>query len=606
MQEIEDIIADGGTRSVSSELDEGTPLLGGRTRSSSDWLKVVSIRYRSSRKCVSSRAALLILAWNIAVAFVSTLTLNPDIYFKLVNYFVVLCAYGCAAFLLCFFPLAGVLADLRYGRYKTVVSSLLLMMIAVAALIIISVILLPVYLVSYLVYDVKSIVLIIVLPAIACTVGLLVLLVLYVGLVGYVANVIQFGMDQLLDSPGEDRTLFIHWFVWTYYVSLVVEQIAANLAFQIYYNMNDGAYYNVVGYFLLLAIPLLVVVILVATLCLARYRRQWFLIEPGRFNPYKLVYRVTKFACQHKIPLRRSAFTYCEDEFPTGLDLGKEKYGGPFTTEQVEDVKTFYGILKVLFCFGVIFFLDFAANSVFPLFSLHIAPFYDQQHPIYNETLSELILVNNGLLSPLLIVICIPLYLCLLRPFISQYVPGMLKRMGLGMISILLSLMVSFTMDTIVHARDKTGHVQCFFTSDGYYGHTPLMSQFSTLVQITLSALAHMLMYNAVFEFICSQSPHSMKGLVMGVFYVTKGLNQTLATLFTLPFSLNSSNFHPSCGFYYYLTNIIIGLVAVLVYVFVAKGYRYRQRDEPSNIRHYAEEYYSYPDPHETVNDYQE
>ena len=105
----------------------------------------------------------------------------------------------------------------------------------------------------------------------------------------------------------------------------------------------------------------------------------------------------------------------------------------------------------------VIFFLDFAANSVFPLFSLHIAPFYDQQHPIYNEPLAELILIKNGLLSPLLIVICIPLYLCLLRPFISQCVPGMLKRIGLGMISMLLSLMVSFMMDTVVHTRDKTG-----------------------------------------------------------------------------------------------------------------------------------------------------
>ena len=44
------------------------------------------------------------------------------------------------------------------------------------------------------------------------------------------------------------------------------------------------------------------------------------------------------------------------------LDLGKEKYGGPFTTEQVEDVKVFYGILKVLFSLGAAFFLDFAAD----------------------------------------------------------------------------------------------------------------------------------------------------------------------------------------------------------------------------------------------------
>ena len=60
------------------------------------------------------------------------------------------------------------------------------------------------------------------------------------------------------------------------------------------------------------------------------------------------MYRVTKFAYQHKVPVHRSAFTYCEDELPSGLDLGKSKYGGPFTTEEVEDVKAFYGILKVL------------------------------------------------------------------------------------------------------------------------------------------------------------------------------------------------------------------------------------------------------------------
>ena len=39
-------------------------------------------------------------------------------------------------------------------------------------------------------------------------------------------------------------------------------------------------------------------------------------------------------------PRQRSAFTYCEDTIPSRIDFGKSKYGGPFTTEQVEDVKT--------------------------------------------------------------------------------------------------------------------------------------------------------------------------------------------------------------------------------------------------------------------------
>ena len=152
--------------------------------------------------------------------------------------------------------------------------------------------------------------------------------------------------------------------------NLVVTSLSCHL------NGAPNAY--IYGAILLLLILLLVTVILIVTLCVAHHRRRWFLIEPGRVNPYKLVFRVTKFASQHKIPVRRSAFTYCEDEFPTGLDLGKNKYGGPFTTEEVEDVKAFYGILKVLFSFGTVFFLDFIANSILPVFAKHDIPYYIQ------------------------------------------------------------------------------------------------------------------------------------------------------------------------------------------------------------------------------------
>jgi peptide/histidine transporter 3/4 len=583
--------------------DEKAPLLSKRRGSGPSWLRLMVMRYRSSRKCVSSKAALLILVWNFAVSFVSALTLNPDLYFRLLNYFIVLSAYGCAAFLFCFFPLAGLLADLKYGRYKTVVASLLLMLISISVLLVIGVILLPVYLVSFLIFDVQSVVLVVVLPAIIGIVGVVFVIVLYIGVIGFWSNAVQFGMDQLLDSPGEDRTLFVHWYVWTYYVGLVIELVALYLAYHKQYDVMVTSYYNIIGYCLVAIIPLLVVTLLATTLYLAQHRRSWFLIEPGRFNPYKLVYKVTRYSYKHKTPVQRSAFTYCEDEVPAGLDLGKQKYGGHFTTEQVEDVKTFYGVLKVLFSFGVVFFLDFAANSVFPLFSLHVAPFYHwQNYSLYNETHLELSMINNGLVSPLLVVICIPLYLYLLRPFIWRYVPGILKRMGLGMGAVLLSLIITFSENILVHKKDENDSATCFFTSKGYFGHTLLISELAFLAQLVLSGLSHILIYTAAFEFICSQSPHSMKGLVVGVFYAIKGLNQVLATLFSLPFSVPSSSyFRPSCGFYYYLANIVIGLLALLVYVCVAKRYRPRERDEPSNIHRYAEEYYSRTD---TTEDY--
>ena len=537
--------------------DEDTPLLPGRRRS---WL---AMRYGNTRKCVSNKAALLILLWSFVVGLCGAMLLNPEMYLRIFSLMYSLAAYGVVVIFTCFFPLAGILADIKFGRYKTVVTSLFIVLLAV-------------------VFGVL---------------GGLVFIILYVGLIGFTANVVQFGMDQLHDSPAEDNTLFIHWYVWTYYASFFSVQLAWSLGFQFPFNQfidDKITNYNIIGICLLLLIPVIVVMVLAITLCLVRHRRRWFLIEPGGLNPYKLVYRVTKFAHQHKVPVQRSAFTYCEDELPSGLDLGKEKYGGCFTTEQVEDVQAFYGILKVLFNFGVVFFLDFAADSILPLFSLHVTPInLDVFQETYNATLIELIFFNTGLLSPLLIVTCIPLYLCLLRPFISQYVPGMLKRMGLGMFLVLLSLITTFAMDTAAHLESQN-HV-CMFVFHPYDSDYPsLHNPALLLIQLTLSALSHMLIYTAVFEFICSQSPHSMKGLLIGVLYAIRGFYQLVAALLVLPFAFSSIQ-TISCGFWYYLMNIVIGVVALLVYMCVAKRYRYRERDEFCNVHQYAENYYSNP-----------
>ncbi len=61
----------------------------------------------------------------------------------------------------------------------------------------------------------------------------------------------------------------------------------------------------------------------------------------------KTIYRVLKYAAKHKAPSNRSSFTYWEEDVPSRINLGKTKYGGPFTVEQVEDVKTLLRILAL-------------------------------------------------------------------------------------------------------------------------------------------------------------------------------------------------------------------------------------------------------------------
>ena len=71
-------------------------------------------------------------------------------------------------------------------------------------------------------------------------------------------------------------------------------------------------------------------------------------VEKVGINPFKRLWEVLSFAWKHKYPVNRSAFTYCEDHTPSRLDFGEKQYGGPFTTEEVEDVKTFLHLLLLL------------------------------------------------------------------------------------------------------------------------------------------------------------------------------------------------------------------------------------------------------------------
>ena len=64
-------------------------------------------------------------------------------------------------------------------------------------------------------------------------------------------------------------------------------------------------------------------------------------MEPHTSNTFKLVAKVLNYAHRNRQPQFRSAFTYQEDIKPSRIEYAKRSYGGPFSTEQVENVKTF-------------------------------------------------------------------------------------------------------------------------------------------------------------------------------------------------------------------------------------------------------------------------
>ena len=102
-----------------------------------------------------------------------------------------------------------------------------------------------------------------------------------------------------------------------------------------------------------------------------------------------------------------------------------------------------------------------------------------------------------------------------------------------------------------------------------------------------------MLLDIAVLEFVCSQSPYTMKGLLLGIFFSAKSLFQGIALSSILLFGKQWSIHPVSCGSGFYIMNVIVGLLELVIYTCASKRYKYREVNEPSNEYRYAENYYS-------------
>ena len=188
-------------------------------------------------------------------------------------------------------------------------------------------------------------------------VAIILFLVYIIGLALFQANAIQFGLDQLLEAPTSKLIAFIHWYYWAQNVGSLVFFYVVASGFNIV-DVTDGEINGTISQFLdgnvdnTIVACFLIVMTIAVTAVLIKFcsTKKHFYIQKAGLNPFKNIYKVLKYSWKHKVPERRSAFTYWEEDIPRRIDLGKNKYGGPFTNEEVEDTKTFLRILPLLLC----------------------------------------------------------------------------------------------------------------------------------------------------------------------------------------------------------------------------------------------------------------
>jgi hypothetical protein len=160
---------------------------------------------------------------------------------------------------------------------------------------------------------------------------------------------------------------------------------------------------------------------------------------------------------------------------------------------------------------------------------------------------------------------------------------------------IIVNMLFMLGVNIAMHVKSE--NLSCMFQQDGddIPAFSPAQLAPMLIAQQGLAGVSQVLIDISLYEFLCAQSPHSMKGMLIGLAYAVQALFVCIGVALQTPFARYWELTYPSCGFIYYSVSVLLCLACFIILTRVVKRYRYRERDEPSKEHQYAEEYYSNP-----------
>ncbi len=378
-------------------------------------------------------------------------------------------------------------------------------------------------------------------------------------------STLQLGLDQMPDASSLSITSFVAWLVFNFSFSKWILETFLNSYLKCL--MNDNGQYpaNTVQLWSLFPVSCMSIVIVTDFL----FAKKWLIIEPKSSHTLKVAYQVLKFAAKHKAPLNRSALTYWEEDIPSRMDLGKSRYGGPFTTEQVEDVKT---VLRLLVISLPLWVLSLSV-SYGPV--PYIVPLTTEIFPNWTSCSSYNFFAFTYK-SEWCALITAVLNEFVIYPLLKDKLPSILKRIGMvAIISFVLS--VIFLILTLVHHFFNNENLTLWVVSVSFYASRGVL---------------YYLLFCAVLELVCAQAPYNMKGFFTGYFM------GFIITSFAIGTSFTDHPPHIYCSDCKNINLILFGvkscmsLFGFVLYCLLARWYTKRVRDEEYNAQTVVEEVY--------------
>ena len=365
---------------------------------------------------------------------------------------------------------------------------------------------------------------------------------------------LPFLTDQIIGANSEELSAVVCWFVWTQFLGLAISEVIGYFCKEI----NSEIFY--VSSTLIFAVPLAVIII---SDCLCQ---QWLDRTHKVTNPIKLIVKVLNYARKHSYPERRSAFNYIDEEQPTRMDNGKKKFGGPFTEEEVEDVKTVLRLLPLVICLSI------------GKTSLETSPAY----LLKNDESIELL--NEGIVTWLFPVLLIPLYQLLLYRCFHKCSPSMLQRVGAGFFicSLGFILLLGLGIVDVIVSNDLKRYRSC--TPLGFNASQPAdhVGWYWKLSPTVLYGIGKTITDVFLLELIIAQSPDKIKGLAMGIMLAFRGFVSLISEKYT--------HFISTICYDSSITLLLFLLIGS--FLILSKRYTLRERNREINIQAIVEEHY--------------
>ena len=481
--------------------------------------------------------------------------------------------YFCAfmAIVTACYPIGGFIADIYCGRSRIVTISLTIIWTALLVLVIAELLTnlvsqapKPVTVFTYVLYAVAF-------------------LIEICGVSGFYSNIVQFSLDQLQDAPSHSLGILLHWCVW---VDLFGETVI-HVLFALTNNCKSLVNPKIIGFCLSGVLFAIMSILLVFHII----KKQWFIATNAHYNPYKIVVNVLQYVRTHKYPIRHSALHWTNGERPSRCDFAKNCYGGPFTTCQVEDVKTLGRLVLLLLAIGPVFTVSISTSFfVFPLFSLHVAG-------QTKECTWQWVLIESGTFSYVVGIVCFPVVMWVVYCVLRNRVPKIITRLEIGIFLSIFGMFSMLVIDLVWHSLRKDTNSSCMFFKTHSNSFPALqLPWYVLLFPSCLNMMSYSIVLVTSLEFISAQSPQAMKGLLFGIFFAIKGCYIFVAAVLLVPFSLPfwEKFAHPSvsCGFGYMFATLLISLAGLFLFACVSRQYKYRVRDEEPFPQAVVEEIY--------------